>query len=330
MQNRLLKLVNTKAVSINDTTNVDISTLSETKAFPVVIKPTSYGVIITHWIKENRQLLHEKLERNGAVLFRGFKIDTVEKFQDFINVFDAAPLQYKNRSSPRFEVAKNIYHSTTYPADQHINMHSENSYLPVWPMNIVFCCTVPAREQGETPIADNRLVYQYLSDETRQKFITRGVKYIRHIAPYIGLPWQEVFQTKDKFVVETESIKNGMSFQWINEDELVLEWTNKAIYEHPVTKEKIWFNHAFFFNKYALDDETLASFGSYDRLPFNTCYGDGSEITKSEIEEIKVAYRDASVIFPWIKGDVLFMDNMLIAHARMPYKGDRNIIVSMF
>ncbi|MET4143088.1 TauD/TfdA family dioxygenase [Pedobacter sp. UYP1] len=330
MQNRLSKLINTQAQNVTSTSRVNFSFLSEEISYPLVVSAKSPGLILSEWVSENREEFNQKLKLHGAILMRGFKIDTVEKFQNFIKVFDVAPLEYKQRSSPRFEVARNIYHSTTYPQDQHINMHSENSYAFNWGRNIVFCCIQPAEELGETPIADNRLVVKYLSESTRKNFLNKGVKYIRNISPGIGLPWEEVFQTKERKVVEEECVKSGMDYRWEEENRLVLSWNNKAIYNHPDTNEQIWFNHAFFFNKYALGDDAFNSFENEDDLPFNTYYGDGSEITKAEIEEIRLAYAKATVMFPWIKGDVLFLDNMMSAHGRSPYKGDREIIVSMF
>lgn len=330
MENRLLKLKNARAENIVEAPRVDISFPVNGARFPIMIKPRTAGLILKEWAKVNRQELEQKVRQHGGILFRGFGIDTVEKFQEFIGVFDVMPLEYKQRSSPRFEVAKNIYHSTTYPADQPINMHSENSYALKWAMRIVFCCIWPAEEQGETPIADNRLVYENLSDGVKAKFLQKGVRYIRNMSKGMGLAWQEVFQTSDRAQVEEECRKSGMDFVWKDEDSLMLSWNNGAIYDHPETKEKIWFNHAFFFNKYALSDELLSSFESEDHLPFNTHFGDGSPISREEIEEIRMAYEKATILFSWEKGDVLFLDNMLISHGRSPYKGKREIIVSMF
>lgn len=330
MQNRLSKLINTRAENILNAPQVDLSLLSEQESCPLVIKPRFSGLILAEWVKENEEVFYRELKRHGALLLRGFQINTVEKFQHFISMFVDSPLEYKQRSSPRFEVAKNIYHSTTYPADQSIHMHSENSYALSWAKKIVFCCLQPAEEQGETPIADNRSVIRYLPPALKAKFLDLGVKYVRNISTQIGLGWREVFQTNDRKDVENECIANGMEFEWHDDDRLVLSWYNKAIYDHPDTGEQIWFNHAFFFNKYALNEDVLSAFATDDELPFNTYFGNGAEITKDEIEQIGLAYDKASFIFPWEKGDVLFMDNMLMSHGRRPYKGDRKIIVSMF
>lgn len=330
MENRLARLIKTKAENVVQATRVDFSFMPAHENFPLVITSKTSGLILTEWVKENKELFEEKLNIHGGILLRGFNINTVEKFQQFIDTFNITPLEYKQRSSPRFEVAKNIYHSTTYPEDQHINMHSENSYAKDKAMRIVFCCIQPSEEQGETPIADNRKVVQFLSAQTRDKFLKKGVRYVRNISKGIGLSWQEVFQTSDRNEVEEECRRNEMSFRWDGEDKLVLSWQNQAIYEHPETKELVWFNHAFFFNKYAMNTEVRESFGGDDEFPFHTYYGDGTEITWEEIEEIRAAYEQATMKFLWAKGDVLFLDNMLTAHGRSPFKGAREIIVSMF
>jgi alpha-ketoglutarate-dependent taurine dioxygenase len=330
MENRLARLKNTRVEKDGNAKGVEYSYFGGIKQFPLVIQPTYSGLILTEWLKQYKDEFDEALHKHGAILLRGFHINTVEKFQEFIDVFGMSPLEYRQRSSPRYEVARNVYHSTTYPADQHINMHSENSYTLNYASKIIFCCIQPAEKRGETPIADNRMVLACLPEALREKFLTRGVKYVRNMSKDVGLPWQEVFQTNDRSEVETECGKSNMEFEWKEGDKLRISWNNQAIYEHPVTTEQVWFNHSFFFNKYAMEQEVLESFKSEEEIPFNTYFGDGSAITKEEIGDIRSAYEQATILFPWEKGDVLYMDNMLMSHGRSPYKGERQIIVSMF
>jgi hypothetical protein len=47
------------------------------------------------------------------------------------------------------------------------------------------------------------------------------------------------------------------------------------------------------------------------------------------LDELREAYHRETVTFPWHKGDVLLLDNMLAAHGRSPYTGPRNILVGM-
>lgn len=330
MKNRLKDLKNAKAKSISTAEKVSCSVFSEELGFPYLVKSVLSGTSLSYWLKENRSLFDEKLLKHGGVLFRGFEIDTVEKFQGLVSFFSPETLEYKQRSSPRYEVGKNVYHSTTYPADQPIEMHSESSYSRQAVSNIIFCCIVPAEEGGETPIADNRKVLELLSDELRDKFRKLGVRYVRNISPTIGLSWQEIFQTENKAEVEAECQRNEMDFKWFTDEKLSLYWTNDAIVSHPITGEDTWFNHAFFFNKYVLGSGDLAEVCDENELPFHTSFGDGSPISKEEIEEIRSAYEKSTVKFPWEKGDVLFLDNRFVSHSRSAYKGERQTIVSMF
>ena len=116
---------------------------------------------------------------------------------------------------------------------------------------------------------------------------------------------------------------------WDNDTDLILTWAKMAIWKHPETNDLVWFNHALFFNKYAHGNEEITSIMEEEKLPNNTFYGDDSEITKLEISEIMEAYKKSTVQFKWEKGDVLMLDNMLMSHGRNPFKGKRNIIVSM-
>ena len=75
-------------------------------------------------------------------------------------------------------------------------------------------------------------------------------------------------------------------------------------------------------------ESLLSLFGEQD-LPRNCYYGDGSIIEDSTIDHISEVYRTAAVAFPWRMGDVLMVDNMLVAHARNPYRGSRKILVAM-
>ena len=47
------------------------------------------------------------------------------------------------------------------------------------------------------------------------------------------------------------------------------------------------------------------------------------------MDRVLEAYRAEKVAYPWEQGDVLLLDNMSVAHARDPYKGERKVVVAM-
>ena len=66
-----------------------------------------------------------------------------------------------------------------------------------------------------------------------------------------------------------------------------------------------------------------------DEMPRNCFYGDGSLIEDGVMAEILKVYGELQVQFDWQRGDVLLLDNMLTAHGRNQYEGERKLLVAM-
>jgi hypothetical protein len=94
----------------------------------------------------------------------------------------------------------------------------------------------------------------------------------------------------------------------------------------------VWFNQAHLFHVSALEPATrtslLAAVGEKN-LPRNVYFGDGSTIPDEQLDMVRRAYDSATTAFPWQAGDVLMLDNRLVAHGRRPFTGDRKVIVAM-
>jgi Taurine catabolism dioxygenase TauD, TfdA family len=92
-----------------------------------------------------------------------------------------------------------------------------------------------------------------------------------------------------------------------------------------------WFNHLTFSNVSTLDPmvaEALLSMGK-ENLPNSTYYGDGAEIEPAALDEIRAAYDAEKMVVPWQEGDIMMLDNMLVAHSREAYTPPRQIVVGM-
>ena len=299
---------------------------------PLVIRPASEGLNLAVWAAHNRSLIEDQLAKHAAILFRGFRVEDVSEFEWFISAVSTEMLEYKERSSPRSQVSGRIYTSTEYSASQSIFPHNENSYQLHWPTKIFFYCVVPASEGGETPIVDTRKVFQRLSPQLRQRFIEKQVKYVRNFGVEFGLRWSFVFQTTDKQAVEDYCRQNEIRCEWRDGDQLRTEAIRPAVVWHPRTGEWSWFNHATFFHYSTLEPlmrEALLSELGEQNLPNNTYYGDGTPIEPEVLDELRAAYREETVSFPWQAGDVLMLDNLLVAHSRTPYTGARKVVVGM-
>jgi alpha-ketoglutarate-dependent taurine dioxygenase len=321
-----------KPVTVSSLEIVKESFLPESRTLPLVIEPLIESVDLSAWGANNKELIEARLADHGAILFRGFKVREAAAFENFVRSVAGELLEYRERSSPRHQVNGNVYTSTDYPASQSIFMHNENSYQRAWPMRLFFFCETAPERGGQTPIADVRKVLGRISLAVRERFQQKKVMYMRNYEDGLGLSWQTVFQSDDRDAVEAYCRKTGISFEWKRDRALRTRQVGQAIVSHPRTGEAVWFNHAAFFHVSTLDPvvgESLLDALGEENLPNNTYYGDGAPIEAAALDEIREAYRRESVSFPWRQGDILMLDNMLVAHGRAPYAGPRRILVAM-
>lgn len=279
-----------------------------------------------------RDSLCDALLGAGGVLLRGFKVASPLDFRKFAASFGAPLASYEFGSTPRSKVFPGVYSSTEYPAHQHIPLHNEQSYTRAWPARIWFHCMKASESGGETPIADSRRVYEALPTDLRETFAERELLYVRNYSGALDLPWQRVFNTDDRGEVERYCASQGIEWEWKADGELRTRQRCQAVLQHPETGEWVWFNQAHLFHVSALEPSTraslLAAVGEAD-VPRNVYFGDGAPIADELLDTVRRAYDDATVAFPWQGGDVLMLDNRLIAHGRRPFAGDRKVIVAM-
>ena len=321
-----------KVVRLSEQDLVRTGFLDADQRLPLLIQPEAEGVDLTGWAVNHRADLEAKLLEHGAILFRGFDLAGPEQFQRFAGEVFGDLLDYKERAAPRVEVSKGVYTSTEFPPDQWIPLHHEMSYAHHWPRKILFYCDLAPQDCGRTPIVRAGRFKERLDPKILERFLDKRVMYVRNYGEGVDMSWQDAFQTTDRAVVEEYCRQAGMTAEWRDGDRLRTRAVRHAVMTHPQTGEVIWFNHAHMFHYSNLPDEVrealLEQFRE-DELPRNAFYGDGTPIESSVLEEIRRTYLEASLLFPWQKGDLLLLDNFLMAHGREPFSGPRRILVSL-
>ncbi|MBE9167115.1 amino acid adenylation domain-containing protein [Pleurocapsales cyanobacterium LEGE 06147] len=329
--NKFLK-VKPKAVRLPSSEElIKTDYLQPGQSLPLVISSAVKDLDVIDWLNNQREFLDNKLLQHGAILFRNCNLNSITDFENLAQTI--CPNLFGNYGDlPRTGVSDKVYGSTPYPADKAILFHNESSHLHCYPQKIWFFCVQPAQQGGETPIVDCRQVYQFLEHKVREKLEKKQLMYVRNYIEGLDVSWQDFFHTDDKSVVEDYCNKAQIEFEWLPNNGLRTRKKRPAIAHHPQTKEKVFFNQIQLHHIAYLDPkvrESLVSIFGEENLPRNVYYGNGSPLEKSEITAINRAYQQATISFPWQKGDVLMLDNLLTAHSRNPYKGDRKIVVAM-
>lgn len=273
----------------------------------------------------------DKVRQRGALLFRGFGIDSPEALSRVVEQIVPNLANYRGGTSPRTKLEDGVYTSTEYPHQLEISLHNEMSYSQRAPEFIFFACVTAPASGGETPIADCRRVLARLPEALVAQFEQRGVMYERNLfgrrSPYN--PWSKAFETDDPAVVEQHCRDADIQFEWTGNDQLRTREIRPAICRHPVTGERVWFNQV---NLWHYTNSPLGkgmSSRSQQGLPMNAFFGDGAPLPMEALNVIRAAYAAEKVLFPWQAGDFLMLDNRLSAHGRMPFEGPRKVIVAM-
>jgi alpha-ketoglutarate-dependent taurine dioxygenase len=290
------------------------------------------GVPFATWVRAARPAIDAALIQHAALLFKRSGVRSAEEFGTVAAALCSRLVDYVYRSTPRTQVANRVYTATEYRRSTTIPLHNENAFQREWPMRLVFTCLRPADEGGETMLASTAGITRRIDDDVRHRFDQAGVMYVRNYGHGIDLSWETVFQTQSKDEVEAFCSRQGIECDWLPEGRLRTRQVCQAGATHPLTGEYFWFNQAHLFHVSSLgaQDEAmmLKKFGEAN-LPRHAYYGDGERIGAETLDRIRAAYATDVCDCLLEAGDVLVVDNMLVAHGRRPFKGQRTVLVAM-
>lgn len=339
-----------------------LSYLSEDNKTPLIISPEndSKKSTLLKWMEENKTLLEEKLTESGAILFRGFDITSPLDFEQVAKTIDDDLKNDYLGTSPRDKKTDYVFSASELPQHYPIMQHCEMSFLPSAPRRLFFYCNIEPTYGGETPICDFRKVYNDLDPTIRAEFEKKGIKHIRNYSSpkntnkssFELKKWNEMFLSEDKDFINQKCAAHDIICEWKDDDGLRLINKNDGIKVHPISGEKVWFNHAQVYHVSAAADEyhrihkrqkrwetfktsmLLEALTWYNKLTKNpneqsmhVTFGDDTTIPDDYIKHIQDVIWKHLVIQPWKKGDIICIDNFSTSHGRLPYYGPREVMV---
>lgn len=291
---------------------------------------------VIEWYKGQEEEISEHLLTHGAILLKNTGVDTVDNFHIFSESTFPKFRSYVDGNYPRRQLKGHVYISTEYDAKFDITLHNELSYSQNWPSKLLFCCCIPPEVGGETPLVDSRAICRALPQDLLEEFESKQLKYIRnlHGGDGMGASWQITFETENKEEVEKACKNLDIEFYWKPDGGIKLISKRPATRIHPITGEKVWFNqvdqyHPSHFPEEVYETLMMVNDGDESELPMYVTFGDDSKVTEEIIKEVTATIDDLMIVRKWKKSDIVIVENMLVAHGRKSYQGDRKIIVSM-
>ncbi len=266
----------------------------------------------------------------GSIVFKNFNIGSVSKFEKCAEQL-CASLYTNYGDLPPTPKSEKIYGATPYPPDMTIHFHNEASHTPTIPAKQFFYCVQAAAEGGGLRVVDGRAVLKKLPQDIVQKFSDKKLKYYRNYIPYLDVSWQNFFKVTEKHALESICKKNGIDFKW-DGDIFSTCTIAPAIITHPVLKELVWFNQIQLHHPRMLDEENYEALRySYQETEFPryVCFGDDSPISEEILSVISEVLEQESVTIQAKNGDIIYNDNLLVAHSRLPYSGAREVRVAL-
>ena len=197
--------------------------------FPLVVTPKK-GMKKEDFLallRQHNPFFKERLLQEGAILLRGFPVDTPDDFADVLEAMGTGKgVDYIGGDSPRIRVKGPIYTSTEAPPWMKIPLHNELSFVKNYPTHIYFYCAIAPVDRGQTIIGDCRKIYQTIDPEVRERFVSKGLKYVSRYYYKNALleklkghkTWINVFETEDKAEVEAKCKANEFGYKWYPRD----------------------------------------------------------------------------------------------------------------
>ncbi len=318
---------------------------------PLIIQPSATSLSKDNFfdlLASQKSLLKQHLTQYGAILFRGFPLQTADDFARAVRFLGLGNfVDYIGGDSPRNKINGDVYTSTEAPPSVKIPLHNELSFVKYYPKNIYFFCEIPPQAKGETIIADARKVLKAIDPAVKQRFIDKGLRYVscyyyksfimdllNKIQPS-HKKWIQVFETHSKQEVERKCQEHEFEYQWAKNDWLQISQVRPAVMAHPETGEKVWFNQA---HLYDFNPKLLGSWRYIGAKLFycrkhtklhQIFYADNYPIPRADLYHVLDVLDDQTIYFPWQKGDLLVLDNVLAMHGRATFQGKRRILTAM-
>lgn len=298
-------------------------------AFPVVVTNDDDLVSTEQcatWIKSHKPALERQLRESGAILFRGFPVDSAESFDLFSGAFDYLNFTYQESLSNavRINFTERVFTANEAPKDVEIYLHHEMAQTPISPNKIFFFCKSAAEKGGATPLCRSDRLFLELQQQAPQlaaEFESKGLKYTTQMPlkddheSGQGRSWKSTLSVESKQHAESKLSELGYSWEWMDDDSLRATTPVLPAVVELDNGKKVFYN------------QLIAAYLGWKGVKENPSsaitFGDGSFIPASSLKLVAALANQFTFELEWQDSDVVLVDNYMTMHGRKPFSGNR-------
>ena len=249
----------------------------------------------------------ELFKSAGVLLFRDFRV-THEQMKMFAELFSSKFIQDYDR--PQVDVDKFV-HFVDEGTDSS-PPHSEHAYSPFRPDVIWFCCAVPASQGGETLFWDGVRMWEEMSQETKQLFISKKLKFCHQNISIDMLKKLEPSVSSSDEVQQIMDSLEGVNYQINDNQTISIEYVCSAVVK----------------TKYENQDAFANSFWVMQKNTEEATFEDGSRASDEVTNELQKLFDKLTEEILWQTGDLVMIDNSRFMHGRREFNDNRRQIFS--
>ena len=338
---------------------------STEKELPLVIEPVKEKsfAVLKALLSKSGDWFNKQLDRYGAILFRGFEVESAEQFQKVLELLNVQlESVYHFGSAHRVRITDKVFTSSEAPPDMIIAPHNELNMVPVRPSVLAFFCQVQPALYGETPIINTEKLFYNLSPSLQHKIGNFPQRFVRYVPNHL---LEIVFEGLSREEITKLLQEQGFDFNWEEDGSIDFECSYIPLFTHPRTSrlcfclsivdclvsrewyrnigQRYSFGQSLYYNwlpaklyksfQQRLTTAATVVDGSQKRTStLNTYFlnedGQCTKLTEAEAKELGKAEWQNAVIFQWKQGDILVIDNLQVAHSRLNTKLPRKILTA--
>lgn len=299
--------------------------------FPRQIRMEDASSTISEYVRRHGEALRVQVKTHGAVLLRGWPFDAHE-FARLARLFGEPLGRITCSAGPRLEVIEGVvFTANEAPPSESIPFHHEMAQCPTPPEFVLFACETPPARGGATPlIRSSRMAAELWRayPKVAQRLRDRKIRYVRELPAEtdmtspLGKSWRDTLGATTRAEAERTLHAQGFEWEWLANDRLKTIGPVVAIFVERHGEETLFTAAETVFLEEVRPGRPEKSFIYGDKTPLD------AEARAALLALGRFAF-DESVRVPWMRGDVLIVDNATVMHARDPFVSPRRILVSL-